>query len=309
MHPKKSVPDALHDALFGQPEPSEAERAALSDAPPPLVTYAVLDAAKMPYLLTSLLDSSGLRYQSLFQGAAQEELGEHAPYLVELKDGHDFTRRLFTGPDGVGGLWDKELGIFIRSRAGFDALRKHLRKFTRVQDEDGKWFYFRFWEKSVWAAVLSDEGLGKHPIAVGFLAKLILLVPKVDCRDAFLSLRYSKDFKPEVRAPVLDRHLQSALNAEIDRLNELGEIKAALSGEALGHMTAEDRYEMMKSLRFWLIEIGFGQSDQRLTAMRLLIDKGLLQGNPWPQSLQQMLADPSRGIGVRLWLLENKDWM
>jgi len=146
VHPKKSVPDALHDALFGQPEPSEAERAAVGDALPPLATYAVLDAAKMPYLLTSLLESSGLRYQSLFQGAAQEDLGEHAPYLVELKDGHDFTRRLFTGPNGIGGLWEKELGIFIRSRAGFDALRKHLRKFTRVQDDNGKWFYFRFWE-------------------------------------------------------------------------------------------------------------------------------------------------------------------
>ena len=148
VHPKKTVPDALHDALFGQPEPTEAERAAFGEDVPPLGTYAVLDAAKMPYLLTSLLESSGLRYQSLFQGAAQEELGEHAPYLVELKDCHDFTRRLFTGPDGINGLWEKELGIFIRSRTSFDALRKHLRKFTRVQDEEGKWYYFRFWEGS-----------------------------------------------------------------------------------------------------------------------------------------------------------------
>ncbi len=98
----------------------------------------------MPYLLTGLLETSGLRYQSLFQGEAQEELGEHAPYLVELKDVNDFTRRLFTGSEGVGGLWEKELGIFIRSRTGFDALRKHLRKFTQVQNEEGKWFYFRF---------------------------------------------------------------------------------------------------------------------------------------------------------------------
>lgn len=151
VHPKKSVPNALQDALFGQPEPSEAERAAFGDAP--LATYAVLDAAKMPYLLTGLLQSSGLRYQSLFQGEAQEELGEYAPYLVELKDGNDFTRRLFTGPKGIGGLWEKELGIFIRSRADFDALRRHLRKFTKVQDENGKWFYFRFWEGKYWLAI------------------------------------------------------------------------------------------------------------------------------------------------------------
>jgi len=146
VNSKKSVPDALHDALFGQPDPTEAERAVLGAEIPPLATFAVLDAGKTPYLLTSLLESSGLRYQSLFQNKAQEELGEHAPFLVELKDSNDFTRRLFTRQEGAGGLWEKELGIFIRSRAGFDALRKHLRKFTRVQDEEGNWFYFRFWD-------------------------------------------------------------------------------------------------------------------------------------------------------------------
>ncbi|GAB2597664.1 DUF4123 domain-containing protein [Nitrincola alkalisediminis] len=146
VHPKKNVPDALREALFGHSDPTEADSVEFGDEVPPLVTYAVLDAAKMPYLLTSLLEDSGLRHQSLFQGKAQEDLAEYAPYLVELAEDNDFTRRLFTGPDGVCGLWDKELGIFLRSRAGFDAVRKHLRKFTKVQDEDGKWFYFRFWE-------------------------------------------------------------------------------------------------------------------------------------------------------------------
>ncbi|RAU19577.1 hypothetical protein DN062_00370 [Nitrincola tibetensis] len=101
----------------------------------------------MSYLLTSFLEDSGLRYQSLFQGKAQEELAEHAPYLVELTEDNHFTCRLFTGPDGIGGLWEKELGIFLRCRARFDALRKHLRKFIRLQNVDGRWFYFRFWEQ------------------------------------------------------------------------------------------------------------------------------------------------------------------
>ncbi|RAU18527.1 hypothetical protein DN062_07070 [Nitrincola tibetensis] len=146
VYPKKTVPDALREALFGQPDPTDAERADFGDDVPPLVTYAVLDAAKMPYLLTSLLEDSGLRHQSLFQGKAQEELAEHAPYLVELIEDNDFTCRLFTGPDGIGGLWERRLGIFLRSRAGFNTVRKHLRKFTKVQDENGKWFYFRFWD-------------------------------------------------------------------------------------------------------------------------------------------------------------------
>jgi hypothetical protein len=146
IHPKKTVPDNLRDAIFGALDPTEAERAVCGEHLPPLATYAVLDAAVMPYLLTSLLDSSGLRYRSLFQGEAQEDLSEYAPYLVELEEDHDFTRRLFTGPKGVGGLWENKLGIILRSRATLKALRNHLRKFTRVQDDKGKWHYFRFWE-------------------------------------------------------------------------------------------------------------------------------------------------------------------
>ncbi|HRK42168.1 MAG TPA: DUF4123 domain-containing protein [Gemmobacter sp.] len=149
----KTVPDALHALLFGQPEaPADGARkatAAEAAALPLLGTYALLDAAKMPYLLTSLLDRSGLRHQSLFQGEGQEQLGEYAPYLVELKDGSDFTRRLFSSQKGAGGLWERDLGIYLRSRAGFDALRKHLRKFTRVEDESGRWYFFRFWEPAV----------------------------------------------------------------------------------------------------------------------------------------------------------------
>ncbi len=89
----------------------------------------------MPYLLTTYLEGSGLQYQSLFQGKTQEEIGEHAPYIVRLEDGNDFTRKLFTGAKGINGLWEKELGIFIRSRATLPELRKHFRKFTKVQDE------------------------------------------------------------------------------------------------------------------------------------------------------------------------------
>lgn len=146
IYPKLTVPAALQEAMFGQPEPTDAEIEQYGDNVPPMSTYAILDAAKMPYLLTSLLEQSGLEYQSLFQGDAQEELGEHAPYLVKLEDGNDLTRKLFTDLKPPLGLWEKELGIFIRSRADLPTLRKHFRKFTKMQDAQGKWHYFRFWE-------------------------------------------------------------------------------------------------------------------------------------------------------------------
>lgn len=133
-----TVPATMRDYLFAEASPA-SDRVSRA-------TYAVLDAAKMPYLLVSLLETSGLRHQSLFQGDAQEELGEFAPYLVELEEEADFTKRLFTGPDAAGGLWEKDLGFFLGSSAGFDRVRTHLRRLTRLQDEHGKWFYFRFWD-------------------------------------------------------------------------------------------------------------------------------------------------------------------
>ena len=171
VHPRKTVPDALIEPILGQPEPTAAEIAHYGSVEnvPPLKTYAILDAAKMPSLLTSQLDNSGLRYQSLFQGKAQEELKEYAPYLVDLEDGNDFTRKLFT-TDKAMGLWEKELGIFVRSRVGFEELRKHFRKFTRVQDENGKWFYFRFWEAPVSTRLILD---GNDDSVIPFVAPLL----------------------------------------------------------------------------------------------------------------------------------------
>ncbi|WP_039017361.1 DUF4123 domain-containing protein [Halocynthiibacter namhaensis] len=157
VHPRKTVPDALLEPLFGEVPPTdvEIEKYGGIDAVPLMKTYAILDAAKMPYMLTTQLDSSGLQHQSLFQGETAEELKEHAPYLVQLEDGNRFTEKLFTGPKGVNGLWEKELGIYIRSRASFSDVRKHFRKFTRLQDNKGAWYYLRFWEENTVLSIFS----------------------------------------------------------------------------------------------------------------------------------------------------------
>jgi len=268
VHPKKSAPDALRDALFGQPEPSDAEREAFGDTLPLLATYAVLDAAKMPYLLTSLLESSGLRYQSLFQGAAQEDLGEHAPYLVELCEDNDFTRRLFTGPDGIGGLWVKDLGIFIRSRAGFDALRKHLRKFTRVQDEEGKWFYFRFWDHPVSTTALS---LGNRPELSAFVSSFFADHPSLHfvIRSGFgswLDLR--------VQNPAACQRSKSVMSGEVrsfmQRIRQVLEFEsiAAKAVASVSQSKDIDQPAAMKALRSRrdvFVNLGFWRRDHMIT--------------------------------------------
>lgn len=140
---KKSVPDALYDLIFGQP-PVQPGAEALS----PLQTYAVIDAAKIG-ALPEMLERSGLRSLCLFKGQSEQELAEVAPWIVQLHEDSAFTRNLFTRGRAPWQLWDDAPGVYIRSRCQIDELQAHLRHFTRVQNGQDEWFYFRFWEPAV----------------------------------------------------------------------------------------------------------------------------------------------------------------
>lgn len=151
--PRKSVPDALTEDLFGQPAPSQLEHTHYGQAGDvaALKTYAILDAAKASGL-ADLIETSQLPNRSLFKGEAAKEYRDAAPYLVELDITKDFTRLLFTHlpdqPDDLSSLhlWHRKVGLFVRSRASFDTVWSHCRKFTKLQNTSGKWYYFRFWE-------------------------------------------------------------------------------------------------------------------------------------------------------------------
>ena len=156
VFPKKTVPDALFDALFGQPDPSPAEvEAAGGDAlaVPPMQTFAILDAAKVMNL-PELLEDRGLEHRCLFKGDAYDEMKDVAPWVVRLEEDNNFTRNLFTRSDAYWHLWGGEPGIYVRSRNTFERIYRHFRNFTRVQDETGKWYYWRFWEVRSLIAVL-----------------------------------------------------------------------------------------------------------------------------------------------------------
>ena len=151
VFPKKTVPDALHDTLFGQPEPTEAEIEAAGGNPaavPPMQTYAILDAAKITNL-PELLERSRLDHRCLFKGAAYDEMKDVAPWIVRLEEGNAFTRQLFTRSGANWHLWDREPGSYLRSRGRLDELVAHYRRFVRVRREDGSWNYFRFWDAAI----------------------------------------------------------------------------------------------------------------------------------------------------------------
>ncbi len=161
--PEKNIPDSLVEPLFGHVEPTAEEIAhyGSADAVPLMRTYIVLDGAKMQWG-NSEIEACKMPCRCLFKGDAVEELKDVAPYLVELDPENRFTRCLFKYvpemPDEMTSvhLWHKEPGIYIRTRAEFDAVWKHLRKFPRVQDDKGQWYFFRFWEPRVLRDYLYD---------------------------------------------------------------------------------------------------------------------------------------------------------
>lgn len=166
VQPKKTVPDCLYDTMFGQPIPTEAEAGFAGGdqiSVPSMQTYAILDAAKVVNL-PELLEASGLRHHCLFRGEAYDKMKNAAPWVVQLEDGNDFTRRLFTGPNGTNGLWDSDPGIYVRSHRTLDEVTNHVRKFTRVQDENRKWYLFRFYDSSFMSEAVRYNSDTIHPL-------------------------------------------------------------------------------------------------------------------------------------------------
>ena len=154
-YPKKCVPELLRSVLFGGTPPANGvrEAAGVGASPAPAqYAYAILDVAKVVNL-PELLERSGLQHRCLFKGEALNAMSAAAPWIVRLEETSAFTRNLFTRSDMSWHLWDTEPGIFLRSNSSLDDLWRHFRKFTRVQDEAGKWYYSRFWEPR-WARIM-----------------------------------------------------------------------------------------------------------------------------------------------------------
>lgn len=112
------------------------------EASPAPEVFALLDAARDPRILP-LIRRSKLDYRCLFLGDVHPALARTAPYLVHLARRSRLTRELLRL--GWGNAW----GIFVRSPAILQDLRRHFRGLLRVRDEAGKVFFFRFYDPRV----------------------------------------------------------------------------------------------------------------------------------------------------------------
>jgi Domain of unknown function (DUF4123)/Inner membrane component of T3SS, cytoplasmic domain len=105
--------------------------------------HAILDATRSPRV-RELLSASPDQARSLYEGAQGEAMADIAPWLVRFAPGSPLVERLVV--EGWGARW----GVFLTSAQPFKELRRHLRRFLMVTDEEtGESLYFRFYDPEV----------------------------------------------------------------------------------------------------------------------------------------------------------------
>ncbi|MBK1839038.1 DUF4123 domain-containing protein [Azospirillum sp. YIM B02556] len=111
--------------------------------------YMIVDAARDPGLYPGLLArEEETEMRALYQGDTASDLAEVAPYLVQLPRGSAVADWL------VGEGWGRGWGVLLQADGDIDAVRRHLRKFTIVNDGKGTTYLFRFYDPVVLGSFL-----------------------------------------------------------------------------------------------------------------------------------------------------------
>lgn len=139
------------------------------EGPPSEQVYWLLDGARDP-AISKLVREGELSYRCLYHGRLTPRLEAAAPYLVHLVRGVAPTMEL------LGRGWGNAWGILIVAPASLDILqlRLHLKKFLRVQSEDGKLLMFRFYDPRVLSVFLPTCTAEQFTQLLGPLKSLIV---------------------------------------------------------------------------------------------------------------------------------------
>jgi hypothetical protein len=104
--------------------------------------FALLDAARAPALPARLAEFE-VEHASLFAGEMGKMLKDVAPYLARCP--HDSPLMKWILEEGWGDSW----GIFVSANLSLEELRRHLKRFLLVKDEEGRRYHFRFYDPRV----------------------------------------------------------------------------------------------------------------------------------------------------------------
>ncbi|MEP3344957.1 MAG: DUF4123 domain-containing protein [Litoreibacter sp.] len=253
------VPEGLEPVLFDDADQKPAQRG----------TFAVVDAAIYSFL-PDLLETSGNRHKCLFRGKALKDNADAAPWLVELTPNGSFTRQLMSTEKSPGGLWEKELGIFVKSALSFDKLWSHLRKFTRIEDETGNWLYYRYWSAPVSTRVMA---LGNRPELTQMVSPFF---PKDDPEFEVVLLNSDLNAKlkrvPGTVPPIVRPTMTTAAHRTIRQVRRVQQYEELID-ITLRHvkgstdLSDDDIHSMLRLKRDGFFDAGFWQRDHLVKLM------------------------------------------
>ncbi|MEO7034540.1 MAG: DUF4123 domain-containing protein [Polyangiaceae bacterium] len=109
--------------------------------------FAIVDAARSLAALSAVV-THGELYYSLYDGAPGEQLADVAPHLVSLPQRSALLATLLRDH------WGDSRVTFLFADADFKSVRRQLRRFLMVEDEQNKKMYFRFYDPRVLRAFL-----------------------------------------------------------------------------------------------------------------------------------------------------------
>jgi Domain of unknown function (DUF4123) len=132
----EALNEGLAHVFFTPVEPYEFARD--PDQPPPLRAYALIDASQSPDIAVCL-DAFASPARCLFDGEVGEDLGEVAPWLVELTRFDDAWDWFLA--EGYGKNW----GILMHSRLELPRLKTQLKRFLKITDDKGQSFFFKYY--------------------------------------------------------------------------------------------------------------------------------------------------------------------
>lgn len=111
------------------------------------MVHTLLDAARMGSAMATAKELNA-GFRSLYKGRSEEQLADFAPYLFMISNNNSFSRWLTA--EGWGHSW----GIYLESLANPADVYRHFRKYLLVQNEQGKEYYFRFYDPRVMRSFL-----------------------------------------------------------------------------------------------------------------------------------------------------------
>lgn len=136
--PEKEALELALDAVVFDPIEADEQARAKDPELAPLQAYLLLDASCSPDIAICA-EAFPESARCLFDGQALDDMGDVGPWLIELRrfgDAWDWFVE-----DGYGQNW----GVVIHARVPMARLKTHLKKFLKVETEDGEAYFFKFY--------------------------------------------------------------------------------------------------------------------------------------------------------------------